>query len=355
MKHTNKIHATKMKIKHPMMAAMTEHYDHYIAIDWSQTVAVLARLTPNSQHPEICQNTGTTGWIKEYLESLRGHIVLTIEESTATQWLYVELVDYVDRLIVCDPYHNHLLQSGAKTDVIDAVKLCFLLRGGLLKPVFHKVDTLYYLRLLVSTYEDIVKAGVRILNQYDALQRSHGPSFAEHVEERPDLRFIVQRQQEQIAIYEEQKAAYVDVFKRYCSTNKTLHNITQINGIGPVSAVKTLATVLDAHRFPRAHHFLSYCGLVSLPKDSGGRSYGRRQPRYSRRLKSVFKTAALAALNGQNPFREYYDTLVHNGLDPDKARNSVARYLARVVYGMLKNNEPFEPYRWRKSEKAHNK
>lgn len=105
--------------------------------------------------------------------------------------------------------------------------------------------------------------------------------------------------------------------------------------------------VVDARRFPHAGKYLSYCGLVKHEKFSGGRSYGRRKPRYSRVLKSVYKTAALAALRGVNPIRDYYDHLVSRGVAERNAQNAVARHIARISNGMLKSGTHYEPYRWR--------
>ena len=96
--------------------------------------------------------------------------------------------------------------------------------------------------------------------------------------------------------------------------------------------------------------YLSYCGLVKHEKFSGGRSYGRRSPRYSRVLKSVYKTAAVAVLRGDNPVREYYDHLLGQGVAEHNARHAVARYIARVSYGMLKNCTRYEPYRSKDKE-----
>jgi hypothetical protein len=99
----------------------------------------------------------------------------------------------------------------------------------------------------------------------------------------------------------------------------------------------------------------SYCGLIKHEKLSGGRSYGRRTPRYSRMLKSVYKTAALAAINGKNPIREYYDHLLSNGVAEHNARHAVARYIARVSLGMLKSRTRYEPYRWRNNQDGNRK
>lgn len=47
-----------------------------------------------------------------FLENLKGTICLTFEESTSSQWLYTELREYVDKLIVYNPYRNRLLSEG---------------------------------------------------------------------------------------------------------------------------------------------------------------------------------------------------------------------------------------------------
>jgi hypothetical protein len=42
--------------------------------------------------------------------------------------------------------------------------------------------------------------------------------------------------------------------------------------------------------------------------------------------------------------RRYYDWLIARGLAEHNARNAVARYIAKVSYGMLKNGQRFIPY-----------
>jgi hypothetical protein len=61
-------------------------------------------------------------------------------------------------------------------------------------------------------------------------------------------------------------------------------------------------------------------------------------------LKGVYKLAAMSALGGNNPMREYYDVLLAKGIAPHHARNAVARYIARVTYGMLKHGTPYQVY-----------
>jgi len=57
------------------------------------------------------------------------------------------LTDYVDYVLICDPYRNRLLSDGSKDDLHDAKNLCLLLKNGLLKEVFHTHNSLFELRM----------------------------------------------------------------------------------------------------------------------------------------------------------------------------------------------------------------
>jgi transposase len=293
----------------------------------------------------VFERTSELKVLKEYLRTLRGTTVLTLEETTTAHWLYLELRDEVDRIVICNPHTNRLLGAGPKTDKIDAAKLCLLLRGGLLREVFHSDDGLYELRLLVSAYRDLVQAGVRALNQRSALFRGHSDT-ATHAS------FILEHLDKSIELYRHTKEQYETRFDEFCRHNTQLKLILPVSGIGTIGAVTILATVVDARRFPRTGKYLSYCGLVTLEKSSGGRSYGRRKPQYCRPLKAVYKIAALAAIRAHNPIREYYDVLVARGVAEHHARHHIARYIATVTYGVLKTGTRYDPYQWRKYTKV---
>ena len=61
-------------------------------------------------------------------------------------------------------------------------------------------------------------------------------------------------------------------------------------------------------------------------------------------MKNVFKSGALATIRGNNQFRDQYDYLikVKNYSERD-ARNAIARQIATVVYGMMKNKKRYDP------------
>ena len=324
-------------------------YDHYIAIDWSIKNMAIARMTKKSNKITVIDVPSDIVEFQTYLKSLRGTKILAIEETTTSQWLYTELEDYVDRIIICDPYRNRLLGEGPKTDKIDASKLVHLLKAGLMKEVYHSADKFIYIRRVVSGYEDMVKAGVRLKNQRYALLRACGKSG----KEKKDIKlgdhgdqFVLECLDRQIKAYEEEKSGYEKEFARLGRKYSEIRHQKNLPGIGAINAVKIVSRVVSPYRFSDKGHYLSYAGLIKLEKISGGRSYGRKNPRYSRQLKSVYKSGVLAAIGGNNPINDYYEHLIREKNYPEhNARNKACRRLAILSLGVFRSGKKYQPYR----------
>ena len=323
-------------------------YDHYIALDWAQTNMAIARMTNCANKITSIDVRADIRELRVYLTQLKGSKLLTFEETTTSQWLYTELKPYVNEILVCDPYRNRLLSEGPKTDRIDAEKLVQLLRANLLKPVFHSGEDFIYLRKFISGYQDLVKSGVRLKNQRSALFRGVGKDKRAKELENPLERFVLEGIDTGIEYYEEEKKRYEEEFHKIWRKYSVVKNLESIPGIGKIGAVKIAATVVNASRFKTDGHWLSYSGLIKLDRLSGGRSYGRKDSRYCRTLKSVFKTAALSVINSktENVFRDYYSHLLQKkGVAEYDARNAVARKIAVVAFGIFKSGKQFEPGR----------
>ena len=186
-------------------------YDHYIAIDWSIENMAIARMTKKSNKITAIDVPSDIADLQAYLKNLKGTKILAIEETTTTQWLYTELKDNVDRIFICDPTRNKLLNEGPKNDKIDARKLVHLLKAGLMKEVYHSNDKFLYLRRVVSGYEDLVKGGVRLKNQRYSLLRACGKKGHEKNDIELDFhgeQFVLECLDRQIKAYEEEKECY---------------------------------------------------------------------------------------------------------------------------------------------------
>jgi len=335
----------------PMDYVIGDFYDNYVAIDWSTTVMSISKMSGSSRAPIISKDLpATIKTIKEYLTELRGKVILTIEETTGAQWLYVEIKDYVDKIIICNPYRNSLLKDGPKNDHKDSAELCRLLRAGLLKEVYHSNDENYKIRKLTSSYGDLINSMVRTKNQLSAIYRSLGKNYKKDTLETDDeyINFIISEKKKTIEEQTQIKKEYFKLFGKIRDKNRTIKNLTEISGIGLTNAVKLFSVVIDANRFPDKYKYWSYSGLVKYKMESGGKLYGKRNTKYNRILKEVYKTASQRALQGKNDIREYYELMLGESVPEKEARNTITRYIAKATYAMMKNNTKYKPYSWRR-------
>ena len=324
-------------------------YNHYIAIDWSIENMAIARMTKKSNKITLIDIPSDIVDMKVYLKKLKGSKILVVEETTTSQWLYTELSDFVDRMVVCDPYRNKLLNDGPKNDKIDAVKLVHLLKAGLIKEVYHSKDKFLYLRRFVRGYENLTKAGVRLKNQRYSLLRACGKRGFEWAGTKLTTegdQYTLDSMDRQLELHKQEKEGYDKEFDRLVKEYPEIRHQKSLPGIGPIHAVKIVARVVTPYRFADKGHFLSYLGLVKLEKMSGGRSYGRKNSRYCRQLKSIYKSSTLAAIGGNNPINDYYEYLIQvKGYPEHNARHKACRKLAILSLGVLKSGKKYQPYR----------
>jgi transposase len=151
---------------------------------------------------------------------------------------------------------------------------------------------------------------------------------------------------EAIQAYEKGKERYEKEFDQLVKKHQLIRLLTSIPGIGSISAVKIVSIVVDPKRFKKRGNFLAYCGLMHHEMMSGGRSYGKRTPRYCRRLKAIFKICTFAAIgeNRNNPIRSYYEYLLREKKYADyDARHATSRWVATLAWGVLKTKVKYQP------------
>ena len=90
-----------------------------------------------------------------------------------SQWLFVLLKEHVDEITAAHAAHLSK-QRGAKTDLIDAVRLATELRCGTITKVFHEDSKLWDLRALVHAYQNFTYDLTRSKVRYKSFLRSLG-------------------------------------------------------------------------------------------------------------------------------------------------------------------------------------
>lgn len=303
--------------------------------------------------------------LKEFLVGIGGRKAMTLEEGPMADWLYRNLKDSVDQLVVCDPRRNKLVAcDGDKDDAIDAAKLADLLRGGYLRAVHHSESfDRVVLKQWVSLYYDRVKDAVRQINKIRARLRMHGlrapRGFLSNV--KVQKQWVVDQKEHpaaaQVGMLLAGLAAVrsqVNIARRELSKRTGEHDIVNrwkdLPGVGLIRAVTLLAHLDTPWRFASAKKLSKYCGVGLVRATSGTDKQGR--PRkgklqlawsVNRRLKGAVIGAAVSAIEqGDNVFSRYHESVLRKGTAPGNARHAVARKMLTVMWGMWKNERRFE-------------
>jgi transposase len=307
----------------------------------------------------------TIAAISVVLDSLRGQKHLAIEEGPMAGWLYRNLSKKVDTLTICDPRRNKLIDSdGDKDDKIDAAKLACLLRGGYVRPVYHSDDDhRTELKHWVSLYQDRVRDAVRNINKLRARCRMHGISIPRAVIRNPSERShwlssikhpVLAKQLNLLWIGYDATVQQVAIGKRQLSALGKKYDIIKLwgklNGIGLIRATTLFAYLDTPWRFKKKNKLWKYCGVGLVRTASGTDKKGRPKPArlrlpwaVNRTLKNAVLGVATSAINQKdNPFRDYYERMVADGIMPSNARHAVARKLLTVMWAMFKTNSRFD-------------
>jgi len=303
--------------------------------------------------------------LHELLNNIGGKKELAFEEGPLAHWLYRNLKNDVDRLVVCDPRRNaYIAKDGDKDDPIDAAKLAQLLRGGFLREVYHSDDDRQVLlKRWVGLYHDRVGEAVRQINKLRGCCRHYGvrpPRAALHdsVYRIGWLDKLQDRDLEaQLAVLwggldtaVEQVRACRRQVGRLSKAYQVIGYWQELPGVGLIRAATLYAYLDTPWRFASPEKLWKYCG-VGLERTSSGKDrWGKPKVgllqlawQVNKRLKDAVIGAAVSAIGqGANPFAERYERLVRNGLTPANARHTVARKLLTVMWGMWKTNRPFE-------------
>jgi transposase len=309
--------------------------------------------------------------ILDFFKGLTGAVHLTFEEGTHAQWLFELLQPLVAKLVVCDPTHNKLLLSGNKTDRQDAHKLATLLRGNLLKSVFHSTLSSQALKERVRLYENLTEDSTRVSNRIKAIFRSRGiacsgrlPYQLAHrddwlakIAEAGARARLALLYEERDFLKELRRRAKLQMIKE-ARLHRAFKVLMNVPTLGPIRVAQIIATIASPHRFRTKRQFWSYCGLAVVTRSSAdyqfeGDSLKKKakvaQTRglnrnFNHRLKQVFKSAALDAIK-RGEFKAYYEKQKAQGLKAELARVQLARKIAAIALSIFKSGEEFDQQR----------
>jgi transposase len=288
---------------------------------------------------------------------------VVFEEGPLADWLWRNLRELADDVVVSDPRRNRLIaEDGDKDDRIDVKKLAELYRGGYIRRVYHSdAQDRAFFKHLVSIYTRRVWEGVRLGNQALYELRRHGivvrtaalidPSSRREVlsrlPEHAALRRAVRLVLAEYDLVRDHAAQVRREMIKLARQYEPVRRFIEVPGIKWVRAATFFAYIDTPWRFEKKSKLWKYMGIGLERSTSGSgpvRLYVVPAYRASRPLKNMILMAAKSAIRqGDNPFAEMYERLRHEGVTPRNARRSVARSQASTLWGMWKNGSAYRP------------
>ncbi|HJU57016.1 MAG TPA: transposase, partial [Pyrinomonadaceae bacterium] len=227
---------------------------------------------------------------------------------------------------VCNPRRNHLLQSGNKSDHVNAGKLAELLRAGLLQPVYHGASDVRALKELAHAYDQLTQDRTRVMSRLKSLYRARALACAgtapysharrgewlEQLKEPTTRQRAEWRYRELDAVGGLRREAYKQLLTE-ARPHPACQRLLGVPWLGPIRTAQLIAAVGSPHRSRTKRQFWAYCGLAVVTKSSADhelfdgrwvRRAGAMQTRglnvqFNHRLKAVFKGASLSALKDE--------------------------------------------------------
>lgn len=287
--------------------------------------------------------------------------VTVIEEGPLADWLFRELGERGEELVVCDPRRNHLIAKDSdKDDAIDAEKLGQLYRGGFIKPVHHSesLDRVVFKRR-VALYHDRVRNRTRQANRLMAQCRQLGVFLREHnfadadgwsaCRKRLPTRKTIRNDLDLLwKGYRSAAKQVICMRTRVIETARkqgVIRRLVKVPGMRWIRSSTFYAYIDTPFRFRRKQSLWRYIGIGLERRVSGEGSEWVHVARGANRvLKDTIIGAAMSvAASKDNPFVDQYRRWLHDGLSLRNARRNVARSLATVMWGMWKSGADYRP------------
>ena len=237
--------------------------------------------------------------------------------------------------------------SARKTDVADAVSVAAVALHNRRLNRVQVEDHTTIMRLLTKRRDDLVAEHTRWINRLHVLLRDLHPGGAEvrldttHASAllakiRPVTAADQQRKQIARDIVRDLKrheASIKDLDKQLrAAVNTSGTTLTEIQGIGFLTAAKILALTGDIRRFPNQEHYASYAGTAPIDVSSGDQQTHRLSRRGNRQLNAAIHVAAVTQARDPGPGRDHYRRKISEHKTAKEARRSLKRRLSNAIY-----------------------
>jgi hypothetical protein len=298
---------------------------------------------------------------------------LTMEAGALTRWASAIVRPLVERLIICEPRHNRLINSNpTKSDEADVDGMCLLLRLGKLKEVWMGVDrTREIYRALVyellnwrdsqRELKALIKAryrqwGVLRINGIKVFSRKGREEYLAQLPAEEERRMI-RRIYRQLDHALEQWKETLEEVERIGAEFWEVREFQRIPGVGPMAAHVFSAIIEEPGRFATKHKLWKYSqlGITDRTSDNKPLGYQRLDRRGNAELKNLSYHAwrtACKSTTGANPIKAFYQQSRQRTGNVRHARLNTQRKILETMWMMWLRRRPFDPEKFAQKDNA---
>ncbi len=148
---------------------------------------------------------------------------------------------------------------------------------------------------------------------------------------------------EEIQRLEKKIKNQVKILTQHCILPQ-LDLLLSFPGIGNYSAIGLLIEIGTIERFKSVKHLASYFGLHPIFKESGDGSWGHHMSKQGRAMpRALLYMVTFSAIQINPLIQEIYQKQLSKGKCRMDAMGICMHKILRIIYGILKNNQPFDP------------
>jgi transposase len=340
----------------------------YAALDLHSTTSVLGSMDHEGNSLGRRRFATAADTLKEQVALLgtkpRRRVHLSLEAGALTRWAVGIVRPLVERLGICDPRHNRLINTNPnKSDEVDVEGMCLLLRLGKLKEVWMGSErTREIYRALVyellnwrdaqRELKALIKAryrgwGVLRLHGLKVFSKTFRQEYIEQLPGEEERRMMLRLYRQHDHALEQWKETLKEV-ERVGGAFWEVQAFQRIPGVGPIAAHVFSAIIETPERFATKFKLFKYSQLSITDRSSDGKplGYQRLDRRGNRELKNLSYHAwrtACKSTTGPNAIKSFYLASKHRTGSVRHARLNTQRKILEAMWQMWLRRQPFEP------------
>ena len=300
-------------------------------------------------------------------------LYLTMEAGALTRWASGIVRSVVERLIICEPRHNRLINSNpTKSDEADVEAMCLLLRLGKLKEVWMGTDrTREIYRALVyellnwrdaqRELKALIKAryrqwGVLRLHGLKVFSKTFRRDYLAQLPSEEERRMMERLYRQHDQAISEWKETLQEV-QRLGGKFWEVEQFQRVPGVGPIAAHVFSAIIEEPSRFPTKFKLWKYSqlGITDRSSDNKPLGYQRLDRRGNAELKNLSYHAwrtACKSTTGPNAIKSFYQQSRIRTGSVRHARLNTQRKILEALWLIWLRHRPFDPEKFNPPTKA---